>query len=465
MEKLFHIKERGSTVSKEIIGGITTFLAMAYILAVNPGILSGAGMEFNSVFTATAVSACIATLVMAFCANLPVALAPGLGLNAFFTYSVVLGMGCTWQFALTAVFVEGIIFIVISIFGIREAIIKSIPANLKKAVSVGIGLFITIIGLSNAGICTTSTGTLIGFENINLLHPTALVFVIGLLITIVLWVLKVPGAVLISIAITTIIGIPFGVTSIGENWSPLATPAAPYLFKFEWTGALSIKFLVVLLTFLFTDLFDTLGTLMGVAEQADLKDKDGNIVNAKGALMADSIGTVVGACLGTSTVTSFVESTSGVAAGARTGLASVVTGILFLAALFFNPVFAIIPACATAPALVFVGFLMLKNVCGIDFEDPTEGIPAFITIMTMPFAYSISKGIMWGMIAYVFVKLVAKKYKEIPVVTMILAAIFIGDIIFEGAKEASSKKSASETVEASAEPVEIPASDVEIVAE
>lgn len=465
MEKLFHIKERGSTVSKEIIGGITTFLAMAYILAVNPGILSGAGMEFNSVFTATAVSACIATLVMAFCANLPVALAPGLGLNAFFTYSVVLGMGCTWQFALTAVFVEGIIFIVISIFGIREAIIKSIPANLKKAVSVGIGLFITIIGLSNAGICTTSTGTLIGFENLNLLHPTALVFVIGLLITIVLWVLKVPGAVLISIAITTIIGIPFGVTTIGENWSPLATPAAPYLFKFEWTGALSIKFLVVLLTFLFTDLFDTLGTLMGVAEQADLKDKDGNIVNAKGALMADSIGTVVGACLGTSTVTSFVESTSGVAAGARTGLASVVTGILFLAALFFNPVFAIIPACATAPALVFVGFLMLKNVCGIDFEDPTEGIPAFITIMTMPFAYSISKGIMWGMIAYVFVKLVTKKYKEIPVVTMILAAIFIGDIIFEGAKEASSKKSASETVEASAEPVEIPASDVEIVAE
>ena len=465
MEKLFHIKERGSTVSKEIIGGITTFLAMAYILAVNPGILSGAGMEFNSVFTATAVSACIATLVMAFCANLPVALAPGLGLNAFFTYSVVLGMGCTWQFALTAVFVEGIIFIVISIFGIREAIIKSIPANLKKAVSVGIGLFITIIGLSNAGICTTSTGTLIGFENLNLLHPTALVFVIGLLITIVLWVLKVPGAVLISIAITTIIGIPFGVTTIGENWSPLATPAAPYLFKFEWTGALSIKFLVVLLTFLFTDLFDTLGTLMGVAEQADLKDKDGNIVNAKGALMADSIGTVVGACLGTSTVTSFVESTSGVAAGARTGLASVVTGILFLAALFFNPVFAIIPACATAPALVFVGFLMLKNVCGIDFEDPTEGIPAFITIITMPFSYSISKGIMWGMIAYVFLKLVAKKYKEIPVVTMILAAIFIGDIIFEGAKEASSKKSASETVEASAEPVEIPASDVEIVAE
>ncbi len=465
MEKLFHIKERGSTISKEIIGGVTTFLAMAYILAVNPGILSGAGMEFNSVFTATAVSACIATLIMAFLANLPVALAPGLGLNAFFTYSVVLGMGCTWQFALTAVFAEGIIFIVISVFGIREAIIKSIPANLKKAVSVGIGLFITIIGLSNAGICTTTTGTLIGFENLNLLHPTALVFVIGLLITIVLWVLKVPGAVLISIAITTVIGIPFGVTAIGDGWTPFATPAAPYLFEFEWTNALSIKFVVVLLTFLFTDLFDTLGTLMGVAEQSNLKDKDGNIINAKGALMADSVGTVVGACLGTSTVTSFVESTSGVAAGARTGLASVVTGILFLAALFFNPVFAIIPACATAPALVFVGYLMLKNVCGIDFEDPTEGIPAFITIMTMPFAYSISKGIMWGMIAYVFCKLIAKKYKEIPVVTMILAVIFVGDIIFEGVKEVDSKKSASAPVEAVAEPVEIPASAVEIVAE
>lgn len=462
MEKLFHIKERGSTVSKEIIGGITTFLAMAYILAVNPGILSGAGMEFNSVFTATAVSACIATLVMAFCANLPVALAPGLGLNAFFTYSVVLGMGCSWQFALTAVFVEGIIFIVISVFGIREAIIKSIPASLKKAVSVGIGLFITIIGLSNAGLCTTSTGTLIGFENLNLLHPTALVFVIGLLITIVLWVLKVPGAVLISIAITTIIGIPFGVTTVGSDWSPMATPAAPYLFKFEWANALSIKFVVVLLTFLFTDLFDTLGTLMGVAEQANLKDEDGNIVNARGALMADSIGTVVGACLGTSTVTSFVESTSGVAAGARTGLASVVTGFLFLVALFFNPVFAIIPACATAPALVFVGFLMLKNVKGIDFEDPTEGIPAFITIMTMPFAYSISKGIMWGMIAYVFVKLVSKKYKEIPVVTMILAAIFVGDIIFEGAKESSKKDPAP--VEAPAETVEVPAA-AEFIAE
>lgn len=434
MEKFFKLKERGTTVSKEIIGGITTFLAMAYILAVNPGILSGSGMEFNAVFTATAISAAIATLVMAFLANLPVALAPGLGLNAFFTYSVVLGMGCTWQFALTAVFVEGLIFILLSIFGVREAIIKSIPECLKKAVSVGIGLFITIIGLVNAGICSTDTGTTIGFVNFNMDHTTAIVAVLGLIVTIVLYVMKVPGSILIGVAITTIIGIPFGVTKIPENFSPLATPAAPYLFKFEWTNVLSIKFVVVLVTFLFTDMFDTLGTLMGVAEQADLKDKDGNIINCKGALLSDSIGTVVGACLGTSTVTSFVESTSGVAAGAKTGLASVVTGLLFLVALFFNPLFALIPSAATAPALIFVGYLMMKSVKSIEFADPTEGIPCFITIMAMPFAYSISKGIMWGMIAYVICKLAGKKAKEIPVVTWILAVIFLADIIFEAVK-------------------------------
>ena len=434
MEKFFKLKERGTTVSKEIIGGITTFLAMAYILAVNPGILSDSGMEFNAVFTATAISAAVATFVMAFLANLPVALAPGLGLNAFFTYSVVLGMGCTWQFALTAVFVEGLIFILLSIFGVREAIIKSIPKRIKKAVSVGIGLFITIIGLVNAGICSTGTGTTIGFVNFNMEHTTAIVAVLGLIVTIILYVMKVPGSILIGVAITTIIGIPFGVTKIPENFSPLATPAAPYLFKFEWTNVLSIKFLVVLVTFLFTDMFDTLGTLMGVAEQADLKDKDGNIINCKGALLSDSIGTVVGACLGTSTVTSFVESTSGVAAGAKTGLASVVTGLLFLIALFFNPLFALIPAAATAPALIFVGYLMMKSVKSIEFADPTEGIPCFITIMAMPFAYSISKGIMWGLIAYVICKLAGKKAKEIPVVTWILAVIFLADIIFEAVK-------------------------------
>lgn len=434
MDKLFHLKERGTTVSREIIGGITTFLAMAYILAVNPGILSASGMNWGSVFTATAVSAAIATLVMAFIANLPVALAPGLGLNAFFTFSVVMGMGCTWQFALTAVLLEGILFIILSICGIREAIIKSIPEGLKKAVAVGIGLFITIIGLANAGIVATDTGTLIGFVNFNGQHTTAIVAIIGLIITIVLYTLNVPGAILIGIILTTIIGIPFGVTTIPEGFKPFSMPETPHLFAFDFSQILTGKFFVVFFTFLFTDLFDTIGTLLGVAEQGNLKDKDGNVLNAKGALLADAIGTVAGACLGTSTVTSFVESSSGVAAGARTGLASVVTAILFLLSLFLSPLFFLIPAAATAPALIFVGYLMMKAVTGIKFDDPTEGIPAFITIMTMPFAYSISKGIAFGIISYVITKCAGKKIKDIPVVTWVLAVIFIADIIFEAVK-------------------------------
>ncbi len=431
---MFKIKERGSTVSREIVAGITTFLAMAYILAVNPDILSQSGMNKGSVFTATAVSAAIATLVMAFVANLPVALAPGLGLNAFFTYSVVLGMGCSWQFALTAVLLEGILFIILSLVGVREAIIKSIPASLKKAVSVGIGLFICIIGLSNAGIVGTDTGTTIGFENLNLSHASALVAVIGLIITIVLFILKVPGAILIGIALTTIVGIPFGVTKVPEGFTPFSTPEAPHLFAFEWQNVLSLKFLVVFFTFLFTDMFDTIGTLMGVAEQGNLKDKEGNILNAKGALLSDAIGTVAGACLGTSTVTSFVESSSGVAAGGRTGLTSVVTAGFFVLSLFLSPLFGLIPSAATAPALIFVGYLMMKSVTDINFKDPTEGIPAFITIMVMPFSYSISKGIAWGIISYVICKVAGKKAKEIPVITWILAAIFVADIIFEAVK-------------------------------
>ena len=418
MENFFKLKERGTTVNREIVAGLTTFLAMSYILAVNPNILSQAGMNWGSVFTATAISAAISTLVMAFCANLPVALAPGLGLNAFFTYTVVLGMGFSWQFALTAVLLEGILFIILSLVGIREAIIKSIPVTLRKAVAVGIGLFITLIGLANAGIVGTDTGTLIGFENLNLS----------------LFVLNVPGAILLGIVITTIIGIPFGVTKIPEGWTPFSKPEAPLFMKFEWNQVLTLKFFTVFFTFLFTDMFDTIGTLMGVAEQADLKDKDGNIINAKQALFADAVGTVIGAGLGTSTVTSFVESTSGVAAGGRTGLTSVTTAVMFLLSLFLTPLFALIPSAATAPALIFVGYLMMRSIGTVDFKDPTEGIPAFITIMVMPFAYSISKGIAWGVIAYVLCKLVGRKTKDIPLVTWILAAIFIADIVFEAVK-------------------------------
>ena len=445
MEKFFKLQERNTTVSKEIIGGITTFLAMAYILAVNPSILSGSGMNWGAVFTATALSAAIATLVMAICANLPVALAPGLGLNAFFTYTVVLGMGCSYQLALTAVLLEGILFIILSLCGVREAIIKSIPEGLKKAVAVGIGLFIAIIGLANAGVVSTETGTLIGFVNFTMANKAAIVAIIGLIITIVLYTLKVPGAILIGIVITTIIGIPFGVTTIPENFKPFSTPSAPHFFAFDFKGifcttagkfslAVLGQFIVIFITFLFTDLFDTIGTLLGVAEQGNLKDANGEVQNVKGALLADAVGTAVGACLGTSTVTSFVESSSGVAAGARTGLASVTTGVLFLLALFLSPLFFLIPSAATAPALIFVGYLMMKSVVDIKFDDPTEGIPAFITIMTMPFSYSIAKGIQWGIISYVIAKCAGKKAKDIPVVTWILAVIFLADIIFEACK-------------------------------
>ena len=432
MEKLFKLQERGTTVGREVVAGITTFLAMAYILAVNPGMLSETGMPFGGVFTATAIASAIATLVMAFLANLPVALAPGMGLNAFFTYTVCFGMGCSWQFALTAVLLEGILFILLSLFGIREAIINSIPATLRKAVAVGIGLFICLIGLSNAGITSSDTGTIIGFVNLNV--PSALVAIIGLVITIVLYILKVPGAILIGIALTTIVGIPFGVTTVPEGWKPFSLPEAPLLFKFEWGSVLTGKFFIVFFTFLFTDLFDTIGTLMGVTEQAGLVDEKGNIPNVKGALLADAVGTVAGACLGTSTVTSFVESSSGVAAGGRTGLSSVVTAIMFLLALFFTPLFALIPSAATAPALIFVGFLMMQSISSIDFKDLTEGIPAFITIMVMPFAYSISKGIAFGMISYVICKIAGKKAKEVPVVTWVLAVIFIANLIFEAIK-------------------------------
>lgn len=426
MEKFFKIKEKGSTVSLEVVGGITTFLAMSYILAVNPGMLGSiAGMNFGGVFTATAVSAAVATLIMAFLANMPVALASGMGLNAFFTYTVCGQMGCSPWFALTAVLLEGVLFILLSFFGVREAIINSIPGTMKKAVAVGIGLFIALIGLNNAGIVTSANGTIIGFNAIDLSHATALVAIIGLVITVVLYILKVPGAILIGIAATTVIGIPFGVTTVPDNFKPVSVPSAPFLFKFEWAGVLSLKFFGVFFTFLFTDIFDTIGTLMGVAEQGNLVDEKGNIPNVKGALLADAVGTVAGACLGTSTVTSFVESSSGVAAGARTGLASVVTAFFFLLALFFTPLFALVPSCATAPALIFVGFLMMQSVSKINFADITDGIPAFITIMVMPFGYSISKGIAFGMIAYVIAKIAGKKTKEIPVVTWILAVVFI----------------------------------------
>lgn len=426
MEKLFKLQAHGTTIRTEVLAGITTFLTMAYILAVNPGILSAAGMNPNMVFTATALSAAIATLVMAFMANLPIALAPGMGLNAFFAFTVVIGMGYSWEIALTAVFLEGILFIILSFFKVREAIINSIPMNLKRAVAVGIGLFITLIGMSNAGIIVANQATLVGLGTIT--SGTALLAFIGLIIMAVLYVKKVPGSILLGILITALIGIPMGITAPHggwENWTLLSKPASPYFFNFDFSAVLSLKFFTVFFAFLFVDIFDTVGTLVGVTTQAGLTDKDGKIPRVKQALLADAIGTTVGAALGTSTVTSYVESSSGVAAGGRTGLTSLVTGGLFVLALLFSPLFLLIPGAATAPALILVGFLMMRPVVSIDFTDPTEGIPAFLAIIMMPFCYSIAEGIVFGVLSYVILKVFTGKYKHISPVTWIIFVIFI----------------------------------------
>ena len=425
MKKLFKLKEHGTTVQREILAGLTTFLTMAYILAVNPEMLGsiGNGMTRDAVFTATALAAAIATLVMAFAANLPIALAPGMGLNAFFTYTVVGGMGYPWQAALTAVFLEGLLFIVLSFFNVREAIVKAIPVNLKKAVSVGIGLFIALIGFANAGIVVNDTGTVIGLGNLG--EGSALLALIGLLITIVLFANKVPGAILLGILITTIIGIPLKVTVIPQSFAPVSLPAAPLLFRFDFSAVLSFKFFTVFFTFLFVDIFDTVGTLVGVATQGGLINKNGDIPRVKQALLADAVGTIAGAALGTSTVTSYVESTSGVAAGGRTGLTSLSAALLFALALFLSPVFLLIPGAATAPALIVVGFLMIQAVTGINFSDPSEGIPAFLAIVMMPFAYSIAEGIVYGVLAYVVLKALTGKIKDITVVAWILFGVFV----------------------------------------
>jgi AGZA family xanthine/uracil permease-like MFS transporter len=436
MEKFFKLQENGTTYKREIIAGITTFLTMAYILAVNPGMLGsiGNGMTPQAVFTATAIASAIATLMMAFTANLPIALAPGMGLNAFFTYAVVFGMGMSWQIALTAVFIEGILFIVLSFFNVREAIVKAIPQSLKNAIAVGIGLFIALIGFANAGIVVTPYGGVPVLGLGDLTSGAALLALIGLIIIIVLHALKVPGAILIGILAATIIGIPMGITKPyagWEGWAPVGLPAAPLFFKFDFSPAtiFSLKFFIVLFSFLFVDIFDTIGTLVGVTTQANLIDKDGNIPRVKQALLSDAVGTAVGAALGTSTVTSYIESAAGVAAGGRTGLTSFTTGILFALALFLSPLFLLIPGAATAPALIFVGYLMMQPVTGINFADPTEGIPAFLAIVMMPFAYSIAEGIVYGVISFVILKAATRKFKDISVITWVLFAVFLLHIV------------------------------------
>ena len=428
LNKLFGFDSKKHNIRTEIVAGITTFLTMSYILAVNPsmfGLLEG--MPAGAVFTTTALAAIIGTLAMAFLAKLPFGLAPGMGLNAFFVFTVCMGMGYSWQFALTAVFIEGILFIIMTITNIREAIVNAIPKNLRYAIGGGIGLFIAFIGMQNAGIIVNDDATLIALGDIT--SGTALLALIGLIITGVLYALNVKGAMLIGILVTTVIGIPMGIT---EFKGIVSTPESisPIFCKFEWHNIFTLDMLVIVFTFLFIDLFDTVGTLVGVSTKAKMVDENGRIPNLKQAFMADAIATTAGAMLGTSTTTTYVESAAGVAQGGRTGLTAFSIACCFAIALFFSPLFLSVPGAATAPVLILVGMLMMEPVRNIDFDDATEAIPAFITLAMMPLAYSISAGIMLGLISYVIINICCGKFKKLTPAMYILAVLFILKYIF-----------------------------------
>lgn len=430
LEKFFQLKANKTNYRTEILAGITTFMTMAYILAVNPDILSATGMDKGAVFTATALASIVATLIMAFVAKLPFALAPGMGLNAFFAFTVVLGMGYSWQFALTAVFIEGIIFLLLTAFNIREIIVNSIPLNMKHSVSAGIGLFIAFIGLHNAGIVTSNPATLVSLGDIT--SAPAITALIGLILTGVLLALKVKGALLIGIVASTLIGIPLGVTHLPEGIKLVSLPPSidSIFFQFDFSKVFTVDMVVVLFTFLFVDMFDTVGTLVGVSSKAGMLDAKGNVPRAKQALFADAVGTTVGAMLGTSTVTTYVESASGVSEGGRTGLTSLTVAGMFLLALFFAPLFIMIPGAATAPALIMVGLFMLSPIQKIDLNDFTEAIPAFLTIIIMPLTYSIAEGIVFGMLSYVFLKMLTGKFRDLSITMYIIALLFIAKIVF-----------------------------------
>lgn len=440
LERKFKLKENKTTIKTEVMAGITTFMTMAYILIVNPGILSATGMDFNALITATALAAAVGTFAMALFANYPFALAPGMGLNAYFAYVVVLQMGYSWQLALTAIFIEGILFILLSLFKVREALFNAIPKTLKLAVSVGIGLFITFIGLQNAKIIVNNDATLVGLGDIK--NITTVLALFGIIFTVFLLVKKVKGAILWGILATYLVGlvcqltglyvvnpelgmfslIPAGILSTPPSLSPI-------FFKFEFSQVLSVNFLMVIFTFLFVDLFDTLGTLIGVSTKAGFLNEKGELPQIKEALLADAIATTAGAIFGTSTTTTYVESASGVADGGRTGLTSLTTGVLFLLALVFSPVISVIPSFATAPALIIVGLFMIEHVVDIDFTDYTEGLPAFLTILMMPMAYSISDGLAFGGISYVLIKLLSGRKKEIHPVMYVVSLLFLVYII------------------------------------
>lgn len=454
MEKLFKLKEKGTDVRTELIAGLTTFMAMAYILAVNPSILSASGMDAGSVFSATGVASAIACFLMGLIGNFPFALSAGMGLNAYFTYSVVMGLGVSWQVALAAVFVEGVIFLLLSVVNVREAMFEAIPLSLKSAVSAGIGLFITIIALINAKVLQASQSTvvsLISFHSafdkeynvMDLQVCSAVLCLIGIVITAYLVHKKVKGNILLGILITWVLGIiaqVFGIyrpnpeagfySVIPNHVFALPASMAPTFGAFmkgfgEIKSISLINFIVVIVSFLFVDIFDTLGTLIGCAKAGGMLNEKGRLHNVKYALFADAVGTTVGAVCGTSTVTTFVESASGIEAGGRTGLTAITVGVLFLVAMFFWPIFSVIPSFATAPALVIVGYLMMKHVVDIPWDDATESVPAFLAILAMPFFYSISEGIAFGIISYVVINLVSGNGKKITPTLFVIAVLFI----------------------------------------
>lgn len=422
LTKFFGFDASKMSIRKEVMGGITTFLTMAYILAVNPSILGDAGMDSGAVFTATVISAIGATIVMAVYAKQPFALAPGMGLNAFFAYTVVLTMGYSWQFALTAVFIEGVIFILLTLTGLRQKIVDCMPLLLRRSISPGIGLFIAFIGLKNAGIVAANESTFVSLGNLH--SPAVLLACFGILLSAVLLVRNVTGALLIGILVTTIAGIPLGVTNFSAVVD-VPPSIEPIFCKFEWHNVLSVDMIVCVLTFLFIDMFDTIGTLIGVSNRARMVDEKGNIPHLKDAFMADAIGTTLGAILGTSTVTTYVESASGVNVGGRSGLTAFSTAVCFLLALFLAPLFLSIPAQATAPALILVGVMMMHDIRKVDFSKYITAIPCFICIAFMPLTYSISDGILMGLISWVLLHICSGKYKDLNIGSIILAMLFI----------------------------------------
>ncbi len=426
-EKFYQLKANGTTVKTEVLAGITTFLTMAYILAVNPNILSAAGMDQSALFTATAVASIVGTLAMALLAKLPFAQAPGMGMNAFFAFTVVLGMGYSWQFALTAVLIEGVIFFIMNILNIREAIVNAIPTSLKHAISAGIGLFIAFIGMQNAGIVVNNDATLVQIGEIT--SGGALLALIGLVITSVLLIRKVKGALLIGILATAVVGIPMGITNFTGIVDVPPSPA-PLFFKFDFSQIFTFDMLIVTFTFLFVDVFDTVGTLIGVCSKANMLDKKGQIPNVKKAFYADAIGTTSGAIFGTSAVTTYVESAAGVSEGGRTGLTALVTAGCFALALFFAPLFLSIPGAATAPILILVGLMMLSPIKDIDLDNYSESVPAFICIIAMPLMYSIAEGIALGLVSYVLLNAISGKLKKVSIAMYILAVLFILNYIF-----------------------------------